>query len=46
MICKFWLEPIELARNTGFSARELNRIRVIIRGELFTIQEAWSEHCR
>jgi len=22
--CKFWLEPIELARSHGFSARELN----------------------
>jgi len=25
--CKFWLEPIELARSHGFSARELNVVR-------------------
>ena len=27
---KFWLEPLELARSHGFSARELNVIRRII----------------
>lgn len=25
--CKFWLEPLGLARNHGFDARELGRIR-------------------
>jgi len=30
MVCKFWLEPVELARNHGFAARELNQIRRII----------------
>ncbi len=45
MICKFWLEPVELARNNGFSARELNRIRAMIREELTQIKEAWREHC-
>jgi hypothetical protein len=24
--CKFWLEPIELARNHGFSAQPLGRM--------------------
>jgi len=45
MTCKFWLDPIELANNHGFTARELNQIRAIIQVELSTIQEAWSEHC-
>ncbi len=45
MSCKFWLVPLELANNHGFSARELNQIRAIIEGELSKIQEAWSEHC-
>ena len=45
MICKFWLEPIELARDHGFSARELNRIRAIIQEEQTGIKEAWGEHC-
>jgi len=45
MVCKFWLEPIALAANHGFSARELNRIRAIIEENLSTILEAWHEHC-
>jgi len=45
MICKFWLEPVTLAQNHGFSSRELNRIRAIIQAETDKIQEAWREHC-
>ena len=44
-VCKFWLEPIALAHNHGFSARELSRIRAIIQEEVTKIQEAWLEHC-
>jgi hypothetical protein len=33
MTSKFWLEPIALAENHGFSARELNQVRLIIRNE-------------
>ena len=43
--CKFWLEPIELANNHGFRARDLNQIRAIIERHLGKIQEAWNEHC-
>ena len=45
MVCKFWLEPVALAQNHGFSARELNQIRAIIQEELTKIQETWREHC-
>jgi hypothetical protein len=45
MIFKFWLAPLSLAGNHGFSPRELNRIRVIIKENLNRIQEAWHEHC-
>ena len=45
MVCKFWLEPVTLAQNHGFSARELNQIRAIIVRELANIQETWNEHC-
>ena len=44
-VCKFWLHPVALAQNHGFSARELNQIRAIIRKELTRIEEAWREHC-
>jgi hypothetical protein len=43
--CKFWLEPLGLARNHGFKARQLNVIRAIIQTHLITIMEAWNEHC-
>ena len=45
MTCKFWLAPIALARNHGFSARELNRIRKMIQSNIGVIEEAWHDHC-
>jgi len=45
MICKFRLEPISLASNDGFSAKELNIVRRLIESRLIMIVEAWSEHC-
>lgn len=43
--CKFWLVPLEIARNQGFGARELNVIRRLISAHLTAILEAWYEHC-
>ncbi|MCK6556134.1 DUF4160 domain-containing protein [Candidatus Binatia bacterium] len=43
--CKFWLEPLALARSHGFSARELNLIRHIMNAHRARILEAWYEHC-
>jgi hypothetical protein len=45
MVCKFWLIPVALSVNHGFSARELNRIRAIILDNLNRILEAWHDHC-
>jgi len=45
MLCKFWLEPVELARNYGFQERELHRIRQLIESNLAGIEKAWDEHC-
>lgn len=44
-VCKFWLEPIALSSNSGFSAKELNRIRAIVKDNVEHILEAWDEHC-
>ena len=44
-ICKYWLTPLVLARNDGFSVRELNQIRVQIELNLEMILETWHEHC-
>lgn len=42
---KFWLVPVVLAWNRGFTARELNEIRRIIIEREAVIIEAWDEHC-
>lgn len=44
-LCKFWLSPLVLAGNDGFSPRELNRIRSLVQANLSSIVEAWHEHC-
>jgi Domain of unknown function (DUF4160) len=44
-MCKFWLQPVTLAMNDGFSSTELNRIRGIIVKNFDRIMEAWDEHC-
>jgi hypothetical protein len=44
-MCKFWLEPIALSKNSGFPPKELNAIRRIIEANLTQILEAWHEHC-
>jgi hypothetical protein len=38
---KFWLEPVALARNLGFSARELRRIEQILVEHEKRLLEAW-----
>ncbi len=45
MVCKFWLIPVVLSANHGFSPQELNRIRAIILDNLNRILEAWYDHC-
>lgn len=44
-IGKFWLDPIPLAGNDGFSGHELNRIRALIVENRKAILAAWDEHC-
>ena len=43
--CKFWLQPLSLAANTGFRPKELNRIRGIIHDHLESVTYAWNQHC-
>lgn len=41
---KFWLAPVALARNLGFSARELVRIAAILEEHEAQLLEAWHEY--
>ena len=43
---KFWLNPVALAANYGFAARELNTIERILRDNEAMLIEAWNEHFR
>lgn len=44
-LCKYWLDPVQLSMNDGFSAVELNRIRGLVLRHFDRIEEAWYEHC-
>lgn len=39
---KFWLEPVALARNLGFPAHELRRIRAVVESNKMAFLEAWN----
>lgn len=41
---KFWLSPVSLARNLGFSPRELRAIERIILEHEQQLLEVWYEH--
>jgi hypothetical protein len=40
---KFWLEPVELANNNGFAARELARIGVVVEEHREHLLRAWHD---
>lgn len=42
--CKFWLEPVGLARNLGFSPKELRSIETLVIEHSKIILEAWHEY--
>jgi len=41
---KFWLQPVALARNSGYPAHELRRIRRLIEENQADLLEAWNGH--
>ena len=43
-VVKFWLEPIELARNFGFANHEINRIEQLVLEHQNFLIEAWHEY--
>ena len=38
---KFWLEPVSLANNLGFIAKELRKIQSVVQENQQTLLEAW-----
>ena len=43
---KYWLSPVTLARNFGFSPRELMSLMRLVRENEATLLEAWHGHFR
>ncbi len=41
---KFWIKPIELAKNIKFRSHELHEISIIIKQHLKLIEEKWYEY--
>jgi Domain of unknown function (DUF4160) len=41
---KFWLEPVALAVNFGFSAVELHRVESVVETYQARFREAWDGH--
>ena len=41
---KFWLNPVGLARNLGFSASELRQIERLVVSNQAQLLEAWNGH--
>ncbi len=41
---KFWLNPVSLARNRGFGARELRQLEGIVQENRQRLLEAWNEY--
>ena len=39
---KFWLQPVSLARNLGFGARELGRLQSLVKAHQAELLEAWN----
>ena len=40
---KFWLDPIRLARSSGFSRKEINRVRGLVVEHREQLLESWNE---
>lgn len=43
---KFWLAPVALARNLGFSAAELRRVQRLVADHEPALLETWNEYFR
>lgn len=43
---KFWLAPVALALNLGFSAREFRQIESLVQQHQRALVEAWNDHFR
>jgi hypothetical protein len=43
MSAKFWLDPVALTRNLGYSPRELRKLESLVTEHRLEFMEAWNE---
>ena len=41
---KFWIEPVALAKNIGFRAKELRKLELLVRENQIRLVKAWNEY--
>lgn len=41
---KFWIDPISLAKNLGYSAKELGKVEKLLTEHEGELLEAWNDH--
>lgn len=41
---KFWLDPVTLAKNIGFRAKELRKLESLVRENQTKLLESWNEY--
>lgn len=44
LLAKFWLRPVSLAKNRGFSDHELNELSRLVEQHEQTLLEAWHDY--
>ena len=44
LVVKFWLEPVELAKNFGFADHEVTQVERLVRQHREFLIEAWHEY--
>jgi hypothetical protein len=45
-LAKFWLRPVSLAENVGYSPREIHRIRQLVASQRMVLIRAIDEICK
>ena len=43
-VANFWLEPVELASSSGFSAKEINQLRKLVTENQTRLVQSWYEY--
>ena len=44
LTCKFWIDPVALVRNLGFSAKELREVERLVIDNRQELLETWNEY--